>query len=182
MTRVIRLTLVSHAMTDAVAAARFPADEPLNALGRRQAEASEDETCLGTMHFTAPERRARQTSQLLGLDATADPLLADLNCGRWQGKGLRDVSPGDLAVWLTDPTRAPHGGEPITDLIQRVARWLDSLAESALPAVAVTHPAVIRAAIVHGLESPPKSFWRIDVAPMSRTALHFRNGCWTLRL
>ncbi|MGD1169633.1 histidine phosphatase family protein [Mycobacterium seoulense] len=182
MTRVVRLTLVSHAMTDAVAAARFPGDEPLNDMGRRQAEAAGGETCLRTKHFRAPERRARQTAELLGMAATADPLLADLNCGHWQGKRLQDVPPGDLTVWLTDPTRAPHGGESITDLIQRVARWLDSLAESALPAVAVTHPAVIRAAIVHGLGLPPKSFWRIDVAPMSRTGLHLRSGRWTLRL
>lgn len=182
MTRVVRLTLVSHAMTDAVAAARFPGDEPLNDMGRRQAEAAGGETCLGTKHLMAPERRARQTAELLGMAATADPLLADLNCGRWQGKRLQDVPPGDLTVWLTDPTRAPHGGESITDLIQRVARWLDSLADSALPAAAVAHPAVIRAAIVHGLGLPPKSFWRIDVAPMSRTGLHFRSGRWTLRL
>ena len=182
MTEVVRLTLVSHAMTDAVAAARFPGDEPLNDMGRRQAEAVASQLGCGARHLTAPERRARQTAELVGLDAAADPLLADLNCGRWQGKGLDDVPPGDLTVWLTDPARAPHGGESIVDLIARVARWLESLTESASPAVAVTHPAVIRAAILQGLDSPPKSFWRIDVAPMSRTGLHFRNGRWTLRL
>jgi hypothetical protein len=32
------------------------------------------------------------------------------------------------------------------------------------------------------LDTPPKSFWRIDVAPVSRTVLHFRDGRWTLRL
>ena len=40
VTEVVRLTLVSHAMTDAMAAGRFPADEPLNRIGRRQAEAA----------------------------------------------------------------------------------------------------------------------------------------------
>jgi hypothetical protein len=29
---------------------------------------------------------------------------------------------------------------------------------------------------------PAKSFWRIDIAPVSRTVMHFRNDCWTLRL
>jgi broad specificity phosphatase PhoE len=48
--------------------------------------------------------------------------------------------------------------------------------------VAVTPPAVIRAAILGALDMPPKSFWRIDIAPVSRTALHFRKGNWTLRL
>jgi broad specificity phosphatase PhoE len=63
-----------------------------------------------------------------------------------------------------------------------VAAWLDSVTDDASPAVAVTHPAVIRAAILHSLDAPPKSFWRIDIAPTSRTVLHFRNGRWTLRL
>ena len=47
--------------------------------------------------------------------------------------------------------------------------------------MAVTHPAVIRAAILVALDAPPKSFWRIDIAPVSRTVLHFRGQAWTLR-
>ena len=47
--------------------------------------------------------------------------------------------------------------------------------------VAVTHPAVIRAAILIALDAPPKSFWRIDIAPVSRTVMHFRGHAWTLR-
>ncbi len=180
MTKVVRLTLVSHAMTDAIAAALFPTDEPLNAMGRRQAEAAAQLRC-GASHFTGPERRARQTAELMGLDAATDPLLADLNCGRWRGKRLQDVPPGDLTVWLTDPAGAPHGGESITDLVRRVARWLNPLTENASATVAVTHPAVIRAAILLALDAPAKSFWRIDVAPVSRIVLHYRGGCWTLR-
>jgi len=83
---------------------------------------------------------------------------------------------------VTDPARAPHGGESIVDLIDRVAGWLASLTENALPTVAVTHPAVVRAAILTALDIPPKSFWRIDIAPVSRTVMHFRKGYWTLRL
>ena len=181
MTEVVRLTLVSHAMTDAMAAARFPGDEPLNEMGRRQAEAVGAQLSRGARHFAGPEQRAHQTADLLGLDAATDPLLTDLNCGRWQGKRLQDVPPADLTVWLTDPTRAPHGGESIADLMQRVARWLNSLTENASATVAVTHPAVIRAAILLALDVPAKSFWRIDIAPVSRTTLHYRGGCWTLR-
>ncbi len=42
MTQVLRLTLLSHAVTDAMVAEHFPADEPLNAIGRRQLEAVAD--------------------------------------------------------------------------------------------------------------------------------------------
>ena len=182
MTDVIRLTLVSHAMTDAMAAGRFPADEPLNGIGRRQAEAAAAQISRDVRQLAGPERRARQTAQLLGLHAATEPRLADLDCGRWRGQTLRAVGPADLQTWLTEPARAPHGGESIVDLIERVGGWLKSLTDNTSPTVAVMHPAVIRAAILTALDIPPKSFWRMDIAPVSRAVLHFRDGCWTLRL
>jgi len=183
MTEVIRLTLVSHAMTDAMAAGRFPVDEPLNRIGRRQVKAAARlDINSGIRQLAGPEERARQTAQLLGLHATTEPRLADLGCGAWCGQTLQALGPADLEMWVSDPARAPHGGESIVDLIERVAGWLESLTHSTSPTVAVTHPAVIRAAILGALEMSPKSFWRIDVAPVSRTVMHFRKGCWTLRL
>lgn len=182
MTQVVRLTLISHAMTDAMAAGRFPADEPLNGIGRRQAEAVADEITSGASYFAGPERRTRQTAELLGLDPVIDPRLADLDCGRWRGHALAAVKPGELEAWLTDPTKAAHGGETITGLVDRVAGWLKSLTDNALPAVAVTHPAVVRAAILAALDAAPDSFWRIDVAPAGRVVMHLRAGRWTLRL
>lgn len=188
MTEVVRLTLVSHAMTDAMAAGRFPTDEPLNDTGRRQVEAAAGlDIRSGARQLAGPERRARQTAQLLGLRARTEPRLADLDCGRWRGETFGAVGPADLEVWLTEPTEAPHGGESIVDLVERVSGWLASLTENtmpdnALPTVAVTHPAVVRASILLALDIPPKAFWRIDIAPVSHTVMHFRGGCWTLRL
>lgn len=181
MSEIVRLTLVSHAMTDAVAAARFPADEPVNAVGQRQLGA---ETDFGTREFMAvcgPEQRCLQTAELCGLDPVVDPRLADLDCGRWRGQVLNSVRPADLAVWIAEPSSAPHGGESVVDLLDRVSGWLGSLSGGGSRTVAVTHPAVIRAAIVSALEAPAKSFWRIDITPASRTEMHYRGGAWTLR-
>lgn len=177
MSGAVRLTMVSHAMTDAMAAGRFPADEPINGVGRRQVKRLDSKG--NNRHLTGPERRARQTAELLGLRAATEPRLADLDCGRWRGQPLGALSPQDLEAWLTEPARAPHGGESLVALIERVATWLQSLTDST---VAVTHPAVIRAAILHSLDAPPNAFWRIDIAPASRTVLHLRAGRWTLRL
>jgi broad specificity phosphatase PhoE len=94
---------------------------------------------------------------------------------------LGGVLAADLAIWLTDPARAPHGGESVVELISRVRAWMDSLTANRIRLVAVTHPAVIRAAILVALDAPPKSFWRIDIAPASRTVMHFRGHAWTLR-
>lgn len=180
MSEVVRLTLVSHGMTDAMSAGRFPTDEALNALGHRQVQAGVE---LGTVDVAlcGPEQRTRQTAELLGLSARTDSLLADLDCGAWRGNALDGVPPADLAVWLTEPAKAPHGGESVVDLIGRVRGWLDSLGAQRGRLVAVTHPAVIRAAIVVALDAPPKSFWRTDIGPMSRTVMHFRGQAWTLR-
>jgi broad specificity phosphatase PhoE len=168
-------------MTDAMAAARFSADEPLNDSGCRQA-AVDFEIKSGTRQLTAPERRARQTAQLLGLRPVTEPRLADLDCGRWRGSELQSVPQADLDVWLTDPHQAPHGGESIVNLLERVASWLASLTDDTPRAVAVTHPAVIRAAILTALDASPNAFWRIDIKPLSRTVLHRRGSAWTLRI
>ena len=180
MSEVVRLTLVSHAMTDAMAAGRFATDEPLNAVGHRQVDSS-IELGVSERAYCGPEKRTRQTADLLGLQAGIDTRLADLDCGRWRGDVLGRVDAADLAIWLTDPTRAPHGGESVVDLIDRVKGWMDSLTADRARLVAVTHPSVIRAAIVIALDAPPKSFWRIDIAPASRTVMHFRGHAWTLR-
>jgi broad specificity phosphatase PhoE len=180
VSEVVRLTLVSHAMTDAMAAGRFPTDEPLNAVGHRQVDATVE---LGPVDaaLSGPEKRTRQTAELLGLRARTDPRLADLDCGAWRGNVLGGVLPADLAVWLTEPAQAPHGGESVVDLIARVRGLLGSLSGQRGRLVAVTHPSVIRAAMLVVLDSPPRSFWRIDVGPASQTVLHFRGQAWTLR-
>ena len=66
-------------------------------------------------------------------------------------------------------------------LLTRVRGRLDTLAPTGQHVTAVTHPAVIRAAVLLTLDAPPKSFWRIDIAPLSRTVLHNRGHAWTLR-
>ncbi len=122
-----------------------------------------------------------QTAELLGLHPAVEPRLADLDYGRWRGDVLSGVRPADLAVWLTDPTSAPHGGESVVDLLHRVRGWLESMTTNRSRIVAVTHPAVVRAAVLLALDAPPKSFWRIDIAPASLTEMHFRGHAWTLR-
>lgn len=47
-------------------------------------------------------------------------------------------------------------------------------------AVAVTHGAWVRAAVVTALSAPPSAFWQIDIAPGSLTELHVRSRQWSL--
>ena len=133
--------------------------------------------------WTSPALRARQTAAALGLDATVDGALRDIDFGAWSGRSLADIetaAPGAVAVWTTDCSAAPHGGESIIDLLHRMAPWFDRVARTEGRVVAVTHPAVIRAAIILALDAKPVSFWRIDIPPLCRVRLRGNAGRWTL--
>ena len=176
------LILISHGSTDAVRSASFPADEPLDEPGATRAAALAGTLPKAGRCWTSPELRTRQTAQVLGLNANVEPALRDCNYGRWAGCRFDEVQasePDAISSWLRDPAAAPHGGESITNLILRVGEWLAGEARDQR-AIVVTHPAVIRAAIVHAIEAAPQSFWRIDIAPLSITRLSARQGRWNL--
>lgn len=132
--------------------------------------------------LSAPELRARQTATLFGADAVIEPALRDCDFGRWRGVRIGDVQtaePQALQAWLDDPQAAPHGGESVAQLGERVAAWMATLETAPGSIVAITHPFVIRAALTRVLNSP--AFNVIDVEPLAAIELWF-NGRWRLRL
>jgi broad specificity phosphatase PhoE len=178
-----RLSLISHAATQAQRHVAFPLDEPLD-----QREISKISS-LGWQPpktqkiLSAPEQRTQQTAQALGLAATVTSELRDCDYGVWRGRELSELQaqdPEGVATWLADPAASPHSGESIANLIDRVGGWLDQQREDG-HTIAVTHPAVIRSVVVHVLNAPIQSFWRIDIAPLSLTDLRFNCKGWTLR-
>lgn len=185
----IRLSLVCHASTPALRRASFPDDESLDAIGQSEAAAAAiDKRWAVSLCATAPERRARETAAALGLVAEIDERLRDCDYGRWRGASLRGLQadePEAVQAWLTDPAAAPHGGESLLALLTRIGGWLDQLSLTSPGAgsarvLAVTHPAVIRAAIVHALGAGPAASWRIDVRPLTRVAMSGHAGRWNL--
>jgi broad specificity phosphatase PhoE len=179
----IRLKLICHASTSAVRASAFPSDEPLDPHGRRKLEGLPHGLLRADRYLTSPALRARQTAEALCLDATSERMLRDCDFGRWTGHSLDEVQaqePEAVAEWLRNPGASPHGGESLLGLMERVATWLDAQRATSGVTVAVTHASVIRAAILHAIEAGPRSFWRIDVAPLSLTRLSGDAGRWTL--
>ncbi|MGI4945161.1 MAG: histidine phosphatase family protein [Janthinobacterium lividum] len=180
----VRLTLVCHAATAAVRAATFPLDEPLDANGLARASALAGSLRGVDAAWASPSLRTRETAAALGVAATPDPALRDLALGAWAGRSLASLAasePEAVARWTGDPGAAPHGGESVMELLARVRAWLATVVALEGRIVAVTHPAVIRAAIVGVLDAEPRSFWRIDVAPLCGAKLQGRGGRWTLR-
>lgn len=179
-----RLLLVRHAATSATRAAGFPADEPVDKRGMRDAALLADVLPRRFSALSSPALRCRQTAAAAGCEEPAlVEALAECDFGAWAGRSLADVhaaSPADAAAWMSDADACPHGGESLRAFSTRVSGWLDGEAAREGWAVAFTHGGVVKAAVVHALGAPLESFWRVDVAPLSVTELHAHDGRWTV--
>jgi len=180
----LRLVLITHAPTPATHAASFAADESLTAAGQSSAETVRSGPRRVRSAWRGPEARCAETAEALGLDARIDSALTDLNVGGWRGLDparIQADDPAGLAVWLTDPEVAPHGGETIGGLLTRVSVWLAALPRVPGRVAAVTHPAVVRAAVLCVLGAPARSFWNLDVKPLSETRMSWSGEKWRLQ-
>ncbi|MFD8061247.1 histidine phosphatase family protein [Streptomyces cyaneofuscatus] len=207
----VRVMLVSPAMNAALREARFDGDAPLDRAGERSARAAAAAVPRSGAVLSGPTERCLGTAAALGLAARAEPALTGWDLGRWSGRRLDEVGaaePDAVAAWIGDPSAAPHGGESLRGLVERVGGWLDGAgagpgdtrgdggktgaadqrdAGDAPDAtdrsvLAVAEPAVVRAAVVHALALPVEAFWRLDVAPLVLTELSGRSRRWNVRL
>jgi broad specificity phosphatase PhoE len=173
--------LLAQGATAATRSARFPDDEALAAKGALGAGGRRLKTY--DVVLSAPARAAIETARALGLDAEIELALRDCDYGRWRGFGLKDVAgqePDAFAAWLADPTAAPHGGESLAALVERTGAWLSACLARDGAVLAITHAAVVRAAVVCALGAHPSAFWRIDVAPLALARMSGRAGRWNL--
>lgn len=179
-----RLLLRCVGPTKGTLEVRFSAEDPLlDALLPSAASPPPRSTMAMAMVLCAPSIVARQTADLLGYSPTDEPQLRDLDVGRWAGRSIDEVAnaePEAVAAWLTDPDTAVHGGESIHQFLDRIGTWMRSQLETNASTIGITHPAVIRAAVVNAVGAPAESFWRFDIAPLSLTSLRGNMGRWNL--
>ena len=123
----------------------------------------------GTL-VTSPAARCRVPG------AAVEPALRPWDLGAWAGLPLAELP--DLTAWRTDPAWCGHGGESLLALQQRVARLLARWHARPGRLAAVTHSAVVRAAVTHVLRAPVEAAWDLDVAPGSLTELHTTPAGW----
>ena len=174
-----RLTLICHGVTRAQKLGHFALDEALETPPSPLRLAARFKKAPRLL--CGPETRARQTATLFGKHATIDDGLRDMDVGHWRGLDINDIDRDELMTWLTDSASAPHRGESVVQLCERGSQWMQNLAEQPGHVLAVPHPAVIRAALLHAMQSPVAMFYLIDVEPLSSTELRF-NNVWRLRL
>lgn len=179
----LHLTLLCHAPTAATRAAAFADDEALDEKGIAAAAALAASLPRYGRVLSSPARAALQTATALRLDAEVITELRDADSGRWRGQSIAAVAaaePEALALWMSSPEAAPHGGESVATVIARVGAWLDGLQLSGR-VLAVSHPAIVRAAVIHVLQAPATSFWKIDAGPLARIELTRNAQRWALR-
>jgi probable phosphoglycerate mutase len=166
---------IRHGETDWNAVRRLQGghDIPLNDRGRRQAAqcgdtlrdliASHGKTPADFAFVSSPLSRASETMEIvrgaLGLPAAgyaAEPRLAELSFGRWEGKTYREIGAADpqvLKVRERDKWNfRPPDGESYADLLARVRAWHDGVTGDV---IVTAHGGVARAVMVlFGVRKP----------------------------
>jgi broad specificity phosphatase PhoE len=179
-----RIIWICHAPTHAMRVGAFPtSQDDLDAPGLEKARAAAHPGIRGATALTSPAAAAQQTAAAMTLDAAIEPALRDIDYGLWAGLSLDAIhaaEPERLGAWLADASRTTPGGEPLSDVIARVGSWIEEQRRSTSRVLAVTHPAIIRAAIAIVLRCPAECVFNIDIAPLSRTAMSF-NGKWRIQ-
>ncbi|MBM0230795.1 histidine phosphatase family protein [Micromonospora sp. STR1_7] len=187
------LRLVAHGHTTALRRARFGGqDDGLDDGGLRAAltlaPAVQDRRGhLGATDVcvSSPAAAAIQTADALGLAPSVEAALADCDYGDWTGRSLQEVAadePQALHEWLSSPDAAPHNGESVAAVRDRVGHWLDGQRGRGRRITAVTHPLVIRVAVVHALGLPVATYRQVDVEPLAIVRLTGHGSRWQLRL
>jgi broad specificity phosphatase PhoE len=172
-----RLLVIAHAATPATQALVFGDPGQLlpgeiRRLSRRV-----------TSWVRGPEEACEATA--VGLGGNAEPIeeLRDCDFGAWAGRALVDVAvddPGGLEAWLHDPRAAPHGGESLAELINRVGRVLDDHPWPEGRSVLVVTSLVGRALLVHALSAAPEVIFHIDIGPLGRALISRIQQMWRL--
>jgi broad specificity phosphatase PhoE len=150
----VPLWLIRHAESTWNAAGRWQgqADPPLSERGRQQALELARELRVEELELliSSDLARAAQTAAILGeqlgLEVHPEPLLRELDAGRWSGLMRREIEARDpeaLARFdASEPGARAGGGESLLELRQRARR--------ALAALAAAHPGRRVAVVTHG--------------------------------
>lgn len=174
------LLIVRHGRTVANASGLLQGrvDNPLDAVGRQQAQ--EISLALGTVDIvvSSPLQRARETAEPLGLPLRLDERWIELDYGEWDELPITEVTADQWTQWRSDSTFAPPGGESLAELDQRVAEACnDLLAEAAELNVAVfTHVSPIKSAMAWALGVEEQISWRLQVGQAQISRITVREG------
>jgi probable phosphoglycerate mutase len=153
-----RLVLLRHGATDWNAAGRLQgrADISLSEEGRSAfAGRRLPLSYRDRLWFASPLKRAQETAALLGLRASTEAALIEMDWGDYEGHTLAELRETHGAAFRANEGRGldlqPPGGESPRQVQQRLLPWLHRLTADA---GAVTHKGVIRAMLALAFDWP----------------------------
>lgn len=177
-----QIVLVRHGRTALNARGHLQGriDEPLDDLGRRQAQALADhlggQLSANDRVIASPLGRARDTASAIagaaGLPVVVDERWIELSYGVFEGRPQSSVPPETWQDWRTDPHFAPPEGESLSAVAARVEAACHELVTTAVDRtiVVVSHVSPIKAAVAWALGTDAASSWRmhLDTATVTR--------------
>jgi broad specificity phosphatase PhoE len=155
------LAFLRHGRTAWNAERRFQGrtDIPLSGEGRKAlAGLALPSDWAGARCHVSPLARARETAVLLGIAAKVEPRLIEMSFGRYEGR-TRDELRADPDEGMAENEAKgldfrPPGGESPREVQARLAPWLVELGQAGGRHVAISHKAVIRAALALAYDWP----------------------------
>ncbi len=126
-------------------------DEPLMPQSRSDLQRLKlPESLDGLDWYSSPLLRARETAQLLQLDARTAAALIEMDWGDWEGQRIAELRLKDPAGMAAMETRGldlrPPNGESPRQVQQRLSDWAESMRRAGCSrAGALCHKGVIRA-------------------------------------
>nr|WP_294528454.1 histidine phosphatase family protein [uncultured Rhodopila sp.] len=140
--------------------------------------------------LVTPLSRTRRTAETIfahgypAADPTEEPGLTEQSLGEWQGLPHADL-PARLvlpahAFWPLGGHEKPPGGESMAEVIVRVGRTMERLAEAhaGRDVVIVSHGGAIRGAIAHALQIGPDNALHMAVQNLSLSRLEKTADGW----
>ena len=164
-----QLILVRHAETlhNAAGIAQGWNDSALSEEGKRQARQLAERVAAMQPNalFSSSLERALATARVIGEAAGLVPRplddLREMSYGAWEGRSFLDIRRDDESIyrrWIDDPECACPSGESHNDVLRRMRRAFEIIAQSSnsesLRAVVVTHGTAIRIGATALLELP----------------------------
>jgi probable phosphoglycerate mutase len=160
-------------------------DAPLTERGVAQARTVGPLVSGATRLISSPLRRARDTAEALGIDASIeiDERWIEVDYGEFDGRPLGAVPDEVWARWRSDPDYRPPGGETLTEAGARVRAACEELfavegegARGPGAVVVVSHVSPIKAATCWALGLGDQGAWRLYLATASITRVTWGAG------
>jgi phosphoserine phosphatase len=187
----VRVYLARHGETDWNVSGRYQGrlESELSELGIRQAAAlagAMDAAQIGRV-VSSPMLRCTATAQPAAdrraLVLEIDPRLIEIAHGGWEGRLRDEIAANDpqrYRAWREDPAHVQfEGGENLTQVLERWRAFAAAF-RPRVPALVVTHDAIVRVALVDATAGDLGSFWSRSVENGAYAVFEVDDAGWTL--